>query len=689
MADVITRFKLETTQYDSALRNASQGLSEYAKKASVAGKEFDKFTKSNVDSARALGSISTSATNAKDKVKELVDAYNKLAKAYNDLTKEQQQSDFGKAMAESLTQLKTRIGDAKKELYSMGESGKSTGGIMGQMKDKFMINVDALKLFNVGMKAAKVAINIAKDAFFASEANIDEWGRTVQAAQTLYEGFLTSINTGDISGFLSNMGEITRAAREAYNALDYLQTMKNINAPGTSERQTEITRLQSMLRTGRSIESLTGGKNYGENGSVLTKAQKDAITNDLKALLNDSRGIAENEIKAATDAIDKLYIEQAKVLGMSAEEFKKGTSSMEEFNRMLEGAAQYRSYKSSQDFGYFNSYSTGAPKNVQANPYAQYAAWAAFKDDGKMYQRIIQEIQRRDAAVSSYYGLINQSYRQINRAEGFSPYSASGVGSVKLTGEQMGEYLGGYGYNMRLANMGVNRGLGNKALDARAAGEKMAISEVPIITKDSFLDDEAWQEQLDWLAELEKTRKEAAKAEKQRIKEQEEEAKKLKETWDLVAGSVSTVGGALTSLEDPSAKVAGTLMQALATLAMAFAEASAKAAQTGNSLYWLGFTATGLATFISASQSIKSATKGFAEGGIIGGNSFSGDNQLARVNAGELILSRSQQSTLASQLSGGPANLRLSAVVSGEQIILALNNTTRRQGRGEYVTSKR
>ena len=68
MADVITRFKLETSQYDSRLRDASKNLAEYANLASLAGKDFDKFTKSNVEAARGLGSIATSANNAKDKV---------------------------------------------------------------------------------------------------------------------------------------------------------------------------------------------------------------------------------------------------------------------------------------------------------------------------------------------------------------------------------------------------------------------------------------------------------------------------------------------------------------------------------------------------------------------------------------------------------------------------------------------
>ena len=141
--DVITRFKLETTQYDSALRTASKELSDYAKTASNAGKDFDKFTKSNAEAARAFGNIATSATNSKEKVKELVGAYNEMARAYELLSKEQQQSDWGKAMAESLTKLQQRIKDAKEELYGLGNAvedvkSKSSGlfgegGLTGMM----------------------------------------------------------------------------------------------------------------------------------------------------------------------------------------------------------------------------------------------------------------------------------------------------------------------------------------------------------------------------------------------------------------------------------------------------------------------------------------------------------------------------------------------------------------------------
>jgi hypothetical protein len=42
----------------------------------------------------------------------------------------------------------------------------------------------------------------------------------------------------------------------------------------------------------------------------------------------------------------------------------------------------------------------------------------------------------------------------------------------------------------------------------------------------------------------------------------------------------------------------------------------------------------------------------FAEGGIVGGSSYSGDNIIARVNSGEMILNKRQQSNLFKILNG-------------------------------------
>jgi hypothetical protein len=79
-----------------------------------------------------------------------------------------------------------------------------------------------------------------------------------------------------------------------------------------------------------------------------------------------------------------------------------------------------------------------------------------------------------------------------------------------------------------------------------------------------------------------------------------------------------------------------------------------------------------------------------AGGYLIGGNNYSGDNIFAGhawVNSGELVLNKAQQGNLASQLEGGVGAMQLSAIITGEQLRLVLNNNGRRTGRGEYVTT--
>jgi hypothetical protein len=90
-------------------------------------------------------------------------------------------------------------------------------------------------------------------------------------------------------------------------------------------------------------------------------------------------------------------------------------------------------------------------------------------------------------------------------------------------------------------------------------------------------------------------------------------------------------------------------------------------------------------------SNIHSAT-GYAEGGIVKGNSYSGDNIYggpdAMVNAGELVLSRAQQSTLASQLQNNGSTVNVVGRVVGEDIFLSADRYARRSGRGSILTGK-
>jgi hypothetical protein len=169
------------------------------------------------------------------------------------------------------------------------------------------------------------------------------------------------------------------------------------------------------------------------------------------------------------------------------------------------------------------------------------------------------------------------------------------------------------------------------------------------------------------------------------------EAKKAEKSWQGAALAVSAVGSAIQNIEDPAAKIIGTVAQAIATVALGYAEATKEAAKLGP-WAWIAFAATGLATMVSTIATIHSAT-GYAKGGIVEGNSYSGDNMmfggdgLYGLNAGELVLTKAQQSSLAQSLSGnGGNNVRVHGVLRGKDIFIAAENWSKSVGKGELVT---
>lgn len=131
----------------------------------------------------------------------------------------------------------------------------------------------------------------------------------------------------------------------------------------------------------------------------------------------------------------------------------------------------------------------------------------------------------------------------------------------------------------------------------------------------------------------------------------------------VVAGDSLKAFGA----NSAAAKV-GAIAASIGQLILGFATASAAAAK-GGPIVWLGFLISGLATVASVIGTIK----GFADGGIVGGNTFHGDAIMARVNAGEMILNRTQQSNLFRLLDSGgsraAAPVQVRFVLEGDKLV--------------------
>ena len=702
MADVITRFKLETTQYDSKLRDAAKGLSELSRQVAAAGGDFNKLNKSSVDIAKSFGSISTSATNSKDKVKELVTAFNDVARAYNNMTKEQQSSDFGKAMAASMQQLKSRITEAKQDM-------NSTGGVLGQLKDKFTINIDAIKLFNVGLTAAKAALDVAKDAFFASEANVDEWGRTMASAKGLYEGFLNALNTGDISGYLSNMDDIVLAARQAYNAIDTLKTMQTIQSPQFSKQEAENTRMRTMLMTGRWISAGDGRQApYGlKDGDVLSPGMLKRIEQQLKNGMNTIVSLTKNEIKQTGKAIDDYYNSLAKQNGMSLKEFREGTSSWKAFSQKMAGYQAYKDWDKQARIEFARQGGRGYVNFDKNNPYAaEFKKWGVFRVD-KMgensFNELVGYIKQQSQQQQQLYSAMGQAYKTINRAEGITVKRlmnpvGSGGGSGSGSGKGGGIVYPAYSMN---------------AVDVSTLNlPELAPKVVPVTFEVDTTGMNALQQleaELQNLIDQQKVFGGQSSEMWQTYQQLIDETTKKIDTFKGKSGSSannknkSEENDLLKDITDPLNKVNSGISQIAGGIQQLGVDIPEGLTKTLNAIQGISSILVGISslmTVITTIQGVKAtpiigtflANGGVlkAASGTVVGNTYSGD-QVGPVmlDAGEVVLNRAQAGALASSLrSGDRGGGYTPSRITGEQIWIAVNRYTKRTGRGELVTWK-
>ena len=312
MAEVITRFKLETTQYDSKLRTAAKELSDFAKEAAKSGNEFSKFTKGNVDAARAFGNIGTSATNAKDKVKELVGAYNDMAKAYNNLTVEQQKSDFGKAMAESMDKLKVRIREAKQEMQQLANTKMPDvggGGLFGGGKLDGMLQVFGGNLMT---KAAGFAMSAVNEMGQLVKQSI-EVAKSAEGIRIAYDrlnkpGLMQQLKD-ETHGVVSEL-ELMKAAVKFNDfklPVEQLGTMLAFAQQKAKDTGQSVDYMVDSIVTGLGRKSLMILDNLGISASEVKEKMKETgdMTTAVGAIIREQMAKAGDYVETAADRASK------------------------------------------------------------------------------------------------------------------------------------------------------------------------------------------------------------------------------------------------------------------------------------------------------------------------------------------------------------------------------------------------
>ena len=514
---------------------------------------------------------------------------------------------------------------------------KQTEGIAGSAGASMKKAFGAVAL---AVGGAATVMEGFKKLMRSTEEGADAMDRALHVAKTTTDQFLHSIASGNFDNFIKGLDDITANAKAAYEALDALGTMKMW---GTAE----ISNLQAKIAEDKVI---VNNKKASEEERKSAQSRIDA---NIKEIENITGGILEKtqismkstlrEIAGAGKMVsDEMLLSfrqmfQDETLGAEAEKFyaqhaKKGVKAI--------------------DVSDFQTGSDVIEKEIDIFDTEQnrqiYAAMKNLSTINEEQWNSYYELMKEESALrTDLASQLDKANKLLNKETGGSSGGSGGSGGSgkitkkELTIEQLTEY---YTRQMERVPMPL-----------------MPYQEYDIPTEDII------EPETDKLVE-DVTRKMAE------LVKQTAEAITM---FNALGSAFSAIGNlAGDNMFGNIASGLGSIVSqasqtVTAMMALAGAETIEGLAETfANAPMFtkVALTATALAGVLSVISTVKNAFAGsFADGGIVGGNSYSGDRLWARVNSGEMILNRSQQASL---MNGG--NVKF--VIEGSQLKGVLDN---------------
>ena len=670
-SESVLKIVVDDKEYNASLKQAQQGLQALEKALGNAGESFDGINKSVLDYTRAIGKMDAQAKTAKGRIGEMSNAFVELSSHYNRLTDAEKRSPFGQALSESLKELKTRIHDSTNELHEIqgqlqevSTEANDSGGILDALSKKVTLNVDAFKLLDLGLGAVSSALGVAKDAFFNNEQNLDDWGRTVASSESLYKGFLNALNTGDISGYLSNIDNIVNAARAAYDAMDELNTF---NAFNQINNQRARTNLQNAINDFREGSGSMGA--VSEAGATLRKELRDR---------------QKRERAAYEAAVGRVAAER-------------GVSSQDLLMALSGTYGRYQDLKAVMPTG----------RGIASTPGGMFGGSVTYE-----YKFAQTQQEKLGEALRHLNDTELQSLQALGAQAENTGYEIESVNRQLIrVGRQADQQKNG---NKATTTSGKSGG-GGTAATMFAAGSVGALTqemrELQAAQRDA-INTTQWQEyqqQIDAITQKVKELKGELGLNALSNEKGISMSSSINDTVDSMQKSLQTAKPNTQMVENVP-KEDSPFIKGVKTTNEVLSQVNTGISSMVQGIEGLGIEIPrGMSTVISFLQSITliltsieafnkvSTMLGlFSHGGVVKaaggyrvpGTAFSGDMVPARLNAGEVVLNQAQAGVIASNLQGQEfSGGVLQPYTDGEQIYLGVETMLKRKGKGEIVTT--
>ena len=715
MSDSVVKLRIDSKEYDANIKRAGEALQQYFNKVKEGGGTLKYLDDGVLEAVQEMGKLGTQAKNVKGQLRELTQATTDMTVAYRALTDEERTSPIGEAMAQSIAQMTERAGDLQD---TMGDVQQSIRNVASDTQ-----RFDQMAAAMQGMTAGFQTVTGAAKLMGIQVGDDVEVIAKLQAAMAVTSGFQT----------MQNLLQKQSALMQGINALQ-----KEFNL--LAKANPYVLLATAVAAVVAAYVAWTADARDAAKAQKALNGEIEATKNQLAQIDKDtdfSVGVAEAAGKS-WKAIHELRLEAARTkLQLADMNYDKlaasGVASAEQMKKAAEmqqaawdnvmkvlNEGTIHDIKMRNGGGRTSGRGGGGSSRQQTEEQMNSAKIETLT------QEYIHATDERRQAIEKEIEVLQKRNNEIAKLKDMAhgkTFDAGQIGEVVVTGNKNRQYgrategnIGAVISNMqnelknadigsalydniseKLADANSYKNLMQKAIEAGMSDLVLDSSSIwKQIVNGENIDDSVWQGMVDKINEKMKELNIDPIQINFETGNVKKDVKALNKEWNAAANAISAVGSAMSQIEDPAAKVLGTIAQAVATMALSYAQAANSPAVTGTGWGWIAFAATGLAQMIASISAIKQATSGYAQGGIVKGNSYSGDNIYggpdAMVNAGELVLTRAQQANLASNLEGSGGGFRdgqIVATIEGETIVLAAKRWKKRTGRsGENVSFK-
>ena len=660
MSDNVVKLRIDSKEYDAKLKIAGRALSDYIEKVREGGGTLKFLDDGVMEALQSLGAMATKADGTRGSLREMTQTITDLTVQYRALSDEEKNTDFGKELNKSIQELTERAGNLRDAMgdveASVTNAASDTRAFdqLAQGVSVVMAGIQGLtgtfKLLGINM-GDNVEVIARLQAAMAVTNSLTTIQNALQKQSALMQGVMAVQAKAAAAAqtlLAANMGKATVAQR-------LFNTVAKMNP-------------YVLLATGAavlvtSLVSLT--RKEDEQVKKAEEARKAA--EDLK---NEWNKISNNTVGALYGKFITLQAswEKLQTVGEKTQWIKNNASAFNELGVSIKSISNAEDVFVNNTGKMIKSIELRARAAVLQKQLEK-SLENGIKDENGLYTlgyAVSQNIAKELADIQSeLQGLMGTASVAIgggggggkNNSQAAIPpaYSKAGLTAqmqaLRKEQEQVTSTSDWVEYRRRM--FGVNDAM--KMLSGELSPQGLGAY--------SFSD------------EIRK----AVRAEQKSLEDKKLDVKivqpkenvKASEILGGISNAVSSMVSGIEGLGIEIPKGMQNMLGALQSITM-------------------------ILTSIEAFQKVGALLGIFSHGGVVKaasgytvpGRRFSGDMIPARLNAGELVLNQAQAGVIASALqdrdfSGG----MMQPYVDGEKIFLGMNNTSKRMGRGEIVTT--